>query len=46
MIGDVNAPGPIAWATHAGHAYARAVGGVEPGDAAPFRREIAELARE
>ncbi len=43
-IGDAEAPGPIAWATYAGHRYARALDGVDTGDALPFRREITELA--
>ena len=46
IIGDANAPGPIAWATYAGHRYARELDGAEIGDALPFRREIAELAPE
>jgi dimethylamine/trimethylamine dehydrogenase len=44
IIGDANAPGPIAWATYAGHRYARELDGDDIGDALPFRREIAELA--
>ncbi|MBE1285519.1 MAG: NAD(P)-binding protein [Rhodobacteraceae bacterium] len=44
LIGDANAPGPIAWATYAGHRYARELDGVDIGDALPFRREITELA--
>ena len=44
LIGDANAPGPIAWATYAGHRYARELDGEDIGDALPFRREIAELA--
>ncbi|MGB3148389.1 MAG: FAD-dependent oxidoreductase [Paracoccaceae bacterium] len=44
IIGDANAPGPIAWATYAGHRYARELDGPDIGDALPFRREIAELA--
>lgn len=43
IIGDANAPGPIAWATYAGHRYARNIDAVEIGDALPFRREITEL---
>lgn len=46
IIGDANAPGPIAWATYAGHRYARELDGEDPGDALPFRREITELALE
>jgi len=44
LIGDANAPGPIAWATYAGHRFARELDGAEIGDALPFRREITELA--
>ena len=43
VIGDAEAPGPIAWATYAGHRYARELDGEPPGDAVPFRREIAAL---
>ena len=44
LIGDANAPGPIAWATYAGHRYARELDEQDIGDALPFRREITELA--
>ena len=44
LIGDANAPGPIAWATYAGHRYARELDGADIADALPFRREITELA--
>ena len=44
IIGDANAPGPIAWATYAGHRYARELDSDDIGDALPFRREITELA--
>ncbi len=44
IIGDAIAPGPIAWATYAGHNYARNLDEKDIGDALPFRREIAELA--
>ncbi|MFN3954585.1 MAG: FAD-dependent oxidoreductase [Pararhodobacter sp.] len=44
IIGDANAPGPIAWATYAGHRYARELDAPALGDALPFRREITELA--
>lgn len=44
IIGDANAPGPIAWASYAGHRYARELDGPDLGDALPFRREITELA--
>ena len=43
LIGDANAPGPIAGATYAGHRYARELDTEEIGDALPFRREIANL---
>jgi dimethylamine/trimethylamine dehydrogenase len=43
VFGDAEAPGPIAWATYAGHRYARELDGEEIGDDLPFRREIAEL---
>lgn len=43
IIGDANAPGPIAWATYAGHRYARELDEDDIGDALPFRREITEL---
>ncbi|MGP6085415.1 oxidoreductase [Antarctobacter jejuensis] len=44
IIGDAEAPGPIAWATYAGHRYARELDAEDIGDALPFRREITELA--
>jgi dimethylamine/trimethylamine dehydrogenase len=44
VIGDANAPGPIAWATHAGHRYARELDMPDLGDALPFRREVTRLA--
>ncbi len=44
LIGDANAPEPIAWATYAGHRFARELDGEDIRDALPFRREIAELA--
>lgn len=44
VIGDAEAPGPIAWATYAGHRYARKLDEPDIGDALPFRREIAALA--
>ncbi|MEM9270135.1 MAG: NADH:flavin oxidoreductase, partial [Pseudomonadota bacterium] len=46
IIGDANAPGPIAWATYAGHNYARLLDSNDLGDALPFRREVTELAAE
>ncbi len=44
VIGDANAPGPIAWATYAGHRYARELDMPDIGDALPFRREVTALA--
>jgi dimethylamine/trimethylamine dehydrogenase len=44
VIGDAEAPGPIAWATYAGHRFAREVDEADIGDALPFRRELAALA--
>ena len=43
VIGDAEAPGPIAWATYAGHRYARELDVADIGDALPFKREITEL---
>ncbi|MBI1217338.1 MAG: NAD(P)-binding protein [Rhodobacteraceae bacterium] len=43
VIGDAAAPGPIAWATYAGHRYARELDEPDRGDAPPFRREVARL---
>ena len=43
IIGDAHAPGPIAWATYAGHRYARELDSDDIGDELPFRREITEL---
>jgi dimethylamine/trimethylamine dehydrogenase len=44
LIGDANAPAPIAWATYAGHRYAEELDGPEIGDAVPFKREVVRLA--
>jgi dimethylamine/trimethylamine dehydrogenase len=44
VIGDAEAPGPIAWATYAGHRFARELDACDIGDALPFRREVAALA--
>ncbi len=44
LIGDAAAPGPIAWATYAGRAWAEGIDAPARGDALPFRREIAALA--
>ena len=43
LFGDAESPAPIAWATYAGHRYARELDEADIGDALPFRREIAEL---
>jgi dimethylamine/trimethylamine dehydrogenase len=43
LIGDADAPGPIAWATYAGHRYARELDEPDIGDALPFRREVTAL---
>lgn len=44
VIGDAEAPGPIAWATYAGHRFARELDEDDIGDALPFRREVTALA--
>lgn len=44
VIGDAEAPGPIAWATYAGHRYARELDEADIADALPFRREVTALA--
>jgi dimethylamine/trimethylamine dehydrogenase len=46
VIGDAAAPAPIAWATYAGRRYAEEMDAEDPGDALPFRREIAHLSPE
>ena len=43
VIGDAAAPAPIAWATFAGHRYARELDEPNWGDALPFRREVTAL---
>ncbi len=43
LIGDAQAPAPIAWATYAGHRYARELDMPDIGDELPFRREVAAL---
>ncbi len=43
LIGDAEAPAPIAWATYAGHRYARELDMPDIGDELPFRREVAGL---
>jgi dimethylamine/trimethylamine dehydrogenase len=44
VIGDAEAPAPIAWATYAGRRYAEELDASPIGDALPFRRELAALA--
>ena len=44
VIGDAEAPAPIAWATYAGHRFARELDQPDIGDTVPFRREVAGLA--
>ena len=46
LIGDAAAPAPIAWATFAGHRYARELDTADIGDALPFRREVTQLAED
>jgi dimethylamine/trimethylamine dehydrogenase len=43
LIGDAESPAPIAWATYAGHRYARELDSPDIGDALPFRREVTQL---
>ena len=43
IFGDAQAAGPIAWATYAGHRYARELDMPDIGDALSFRREVTEL---
>lgn len=43
LIGDAQSPAPIAWATYAGHRYARELDMPDIGDELPFRREVAQL---
>jgi len=43
VIGDADAPAPIAWATYAGHRYARELDANPIGDALPFKREVTQL---
>ncbi|MHA1107815.1 MAG: oxidoreductase [Alphaproteobacteria bacterium] len=46
IFGDAQSPAPIAWATYAGHRYARELDEPDRGDEVPFRREIAGLVGE
>lgn len=43
LIGDAEAPGPIAWATYAGHRYARELDEPVRVDVLSFRREVTGL---
>ena len=43
LIGDAEAPGPIAWATYAGRRHAEGIDAPDQGEALSFRREIAGL---
>ncbi|MGI9309021.1 MAG: NADH:flavin oxidoreductase, partial [Gammaproteobacteria bacterium] len=43
LIGDAESPAPIAWATYAGHRYARELDMPDIGDDLPFRREVTQL---
>ena len=43
-VTPTEAPAPIAWATYAGHRYARELDEPDMNDALPFRREVAGLA--
>ena len=43
VFGDAQSPAPIAWATYAGHRYARELDEPDIGDKLPFRREITHL---
>jgi dimethylamine/trimethylamine dehydrogenase len=43
LIGDAAAPGPIAWATYAGRAWAEGLDMPDRGDTLTFRREVAAL---
>ena len=42
-IGDADAPAPIAWATYAGHRFARELDGEPLNGALSFRREVTEI---
>lgn len=43
VIGDAEAPAPIAWATYAGHRYARELDNPVATDELPFKREVTRL---
>jgi dimethylamine/trimethylamine dehydrogenase len=44
LIGDAYGPSTVAAAVYSGHRYARELEAPDPGDAAPFKREVSELA--
>ena len=44
VIGDAEAPAPIAWATYAGRRYAEEMDSADIGDALPFRRQVVGVA--
>jgi len=43
IIGDADAPAPIAWATYAGHRFARELDTSPIGDELPFKREVTQI---
>jgi len=43
IIGDAEAPAPIAWATYAGHRFARELDASPIGDDLPFKREVTQI---
>ena len=43
IIGDANAPAPIAWATYAGYNYAFNLDKAVDDNTLPFKREITEI---
>lgn len=46
LIGDAEAPAPIAWAVYAGHRFAQSLDSANHDDGElPFKRELAELAQ-
>jgi len=43
LIGDADAPAPIAWATYAGHRFARELDAPPLNDTLPFKREVTRI---
>lgn len=43
VIGDADAPAPIAWATYAGHRFAREFDAPPLNDALSFKREVTQI---